>query len=72
MNHWLKKHLYNQDRLEIYENWNPISLSWNNTVLDDEMPILRDNYVERQGMWVIHMTELELERMNVCKVFTNS
>ena len=61
MNHWLKKHIHKrQSQVDVQDNYKPIKLNWHEECYD-EMPILRDNYLELQGFWNIHVTEIELE-----------
>lgn len=61
MNHWLKKHIKKKaDCVTIQDNYSPIKLSCVEEY-HDEMPILRDNYLELQGIWNIYVAGIEIE-----------
>ncbi len=62
-NHWLKNHLRRNDDITIMDSdvLTSRGLSWEG-IEHHEMPILRNNYMELQGLWNIYVTELELER----------
>ncbi len=62
-NFWLNR---NKDRLryrggwEIKDNHGPISLIWH-CLYEEEMPLLHEDYVEKDAAFNIYRTEIELK-----------
>lgn len=56
-----KKHLVQPESdLRITPNYDPIALVWEEEVFD-EMPILRDNWIELQNNYQVYWTECDIK-----------
>ena len=60
MNHWLDRHIRRRPDIEINDNHAPIQLTWREEQYDD-MPVVRENFLEMQAGWAIYMTQMEVE-----------
>lgn len=60
MNHWLDRHIRRRPDIEINDNYAPIQLTWREEQYDD-MPVVRENFLEMQAGWAIYMTQMEVE-----------